>query len=105
MAELADALDLGSSARKGMGVRLPPFAPEKNSLIHSLKDPLDPPVAQPLRRPARTPGAYAGFMIHFPSRFSTRPNACVLSWLKPISQWPLAAWSSHFCLFSIDSSG
>ena len=29
VAELADALDLGSSARKGMGVRPSPFAPEK----------------------------------------------------------------------------
>ena len=27
VAELADALDLGSSARKGMGVRPSPFAP------------------------------------------------------------------------------
>ena len=27
VAELADALDLGSSAREGLGVRFPPFAP------------------------------------------------------------------------------
>lgn len=31
MAELADALDLGSSAREGVGVRVPPFAPLWNS--------------------------------------------------------------------------
>lgn len=32
VAELADALDLGSSSRKGMGVRLPPLAPKKEIL-------------------------------------------------------------------------
>src|SRR4029077_20040932 len=31
VAELADALDLGSSARKGMGVRPSPFAPIESS--------------------------------------------------------------------------
>jgi hypothetical protein len=30
VAELADALDLGSSARKGMGVRPSPFAPHRS---------------------------------------------------------------------------
>ena len=29
MAELADAPDLGSGAREGVGVRVPPFAPQK----------------------------------------------------------------------------
>ena len=32
MAELADAPDLGSGTREGMGVRVPPFAP-----AHSMK--------------------------------------------------------------------
>src|SRR5579871_421608 len=33
VAELADALDLGSSARKGMGVRPSPFAPLEDELF------------------------------------------------------------------------
>ncbi len=33
MAELADALDLGSSSRKGIGVRLPSLAPKKEILL------------------------------------------------------------------------
>ena len=35
VAELADALDLGSSARKGMGVRPSPFAPKDLDLTGS----------------------------------------------------------------------
>ena len=36
MAELADALDSGSSARKGVGVQIPPSAPDD---IKGLADP------------------------------------------------------------------
>src|SRR5438105_4718262 len=35
VAELADALDLGSSARKGVGVRPSPFAPKDLALTES----------------------------------------------------------------------
>ncbi len=35
VAELADALDLGSSARKGMGVRPSPFAPPYRIIVFS----------------------------------------------------------------------
>lgn len=41
VAELADALDLGSSSRKGVGVRVPPpapvFAPSKLRLAVAIK--------------------------------------------------------------------
>ena len=38
MAELADAPDLGSGSREAMGVRLPPFALLRFSLIAGLPD-------------------------------------------------------------------
>ena len=55
MAELADALDLGSSARKGVGVQIPPFAPTNSLQLSDSYNRLMPFPMQPNIKLVNTP--------------------------------------------------